>query len=141
MWQGAGTSTSPREYTYVDAKLEPARYAYRIKQIDNDGSFSYFGAAEVEIGEMPKELSMSQNYPNPFNPSTMIEFTLAEKGHATLKIYNIVGQEVATLFNSEAEAGKLYQTEFNASHLASGTYISVLHSGNQRIVKKMLYVR
>ncbi|HXG06293.1 MAG TPA: hypothetical protein VNI77_03090, partial [Nitrososphaera sp.] len=94
---GAGTSTSPREYTFIDAGLEPGRYAYRIKQVDNDGAFTYYSAAEVEIGAAPKAFTLHPNYPNPFNPSTSIEFTIPEDGFATLKVFNLLGQEVATL--------------------------------------------
>ncbi|MBI4427692.1 MAG: hypothetical protein HY562_01075, partial [Ignavibacteriales bacterium] len=64
---GSGTSTSAREYSHVDANVPSGRYAYRIKQIDNDGTFQYYGNAEVEIGLAAKEFRLESNYPNPFN--------------------------------------------------------------------------
>lgn len=139
--KGAGTSTSPKEYTFVDANLKPGRYAYRIKQIDNDGAFTYATNAEVMIGEAARVFALEQNYPNPFNPSTKIEFTVPNNGHASLRVYNMLGQEVAVLFNGRAEAGRIHQTIFDASQLATGMYFYHLEFGNQQTVKKMLFVK
>jgi endonuclease/exonuclease/phosphatase family metal-dependent hydrolase len=139
--QGSGTSTSPQEYTFVDQKLAPGRYAYRIKQIDNDGSFAYFSAAEVEIGIAPNMFALGQNYPNPFNPETTIEFTLPSDGPAVLKVYDMLGQEVTTLFNEEAVAGRMYQTRFDGSSLPSGAYFYTLSHRGQQQVRKLLLVR
>jgi hypothetical protein len=138
---GAGTSASPREYSYRDATLEPGRYAYRIKQIDLDGTFSYASSAEVEVGVAPKALALESNYPNPFNPSTTIEFTIPEKGHASLKVFNMLGQEVAVLFDGEAEAGRIYQQSFDASSLPSGIYFSKLSHGQSQLVRRMVLAK
>jgi hypothetical protein len=138
---GAGTSNSPRNYSYTDNSLSPGRYVYRIKQIDNNGAFSYHNAAEVEIGVTVKKFTLASNYPNPFNPSTMIQFTLGNDGMTSLQVYNMLGQEVATLFNGNAEAGKMYQVTFDASSLPSGLYIAKLESGNQRMMQKMVLMK
>jgi hypothetical protein len=138
--RGSGTSTSPREYSFVDAGLAPGRYAYRIKQIDSDGSFEYFSAAEVEIGVAAKEFSLG-SYPNPFNPETTIEFTLPADGRTVLKVYNTIGQEVATLFNEEASAGRIYQVRFSGESLPSGVYFYTLSHGGQHQVKKLMLVK
>ena len=138
---GAGTSTSPRDYSYTDEGVAPGRYAYRIKQIDNGGSFEYFGAVEVEIGIVAKEFNLTQNYPNPFNPATSLSFSLAEPGRAVVKVYNVVGQEIAVLFDQQAEAGRLYQVTFDASQLTTGIYLYTLESGGQRMVRRMALVR
>jgi hypothetical protein len=138
---GAGTSSSPREYTFADRGIPAGRYAYRIKQIDKDGSFKYTQTDEVEVGLAPKAFTLSQNYPNPFNPSTMLEFTFEQNGNATVKIYNMLGQEVATVFNQKAEAGRIYQAQFYASRFTSGVYVSVLESGGKRLLRKMLLVK
>jgi hypothetical protein len=130
-----------REYRYVDANLKPGRYAYRIKQVDHDGSFAYYSSAELEIGAMKKVFSLEPNYPNPFNPETTIEFTLAEDDKAVLKVYNTLGQEIATLFEGHAEAGILQQARFHASGLPGGMYIARLESGKQQMIRKMLLVR
>ncbi len=68
---------------------------------------------------------LSQNYPNPFNPSTTIEFNMPKAGAATLKVYDLTGREVATLYNQYLNSG-LYNKEFPANGLASGVYIYVL---------------
>jgi hypothetical protein len=138
---GAGTSTSPRNYSYTDEGVAPGRYAYRIKQIDNGGAFQYYGAAEVEVGIVAKEFALDQNYPNPFNPTTSVSFSLAEPGRAVVKVYNVVGQEIAVLFDQEAEAGRLYQVAFDASQLTTGVYLYTLESGGQRMVRRMALVR
>jgi hypothetical protein len=138
---GGGTSNSPRNYSYVDVGLAPGRYAYRIKQINTDGSFEYHSAVEVMIGSVPKVLALSPNYPNPFNPSTTIEFTVPEDGHVTMKIYSIIGQEVATLFNGNAHAGVIQKVTFDASSLASGMYVSRLQYGNKTLLHKMMLMK
>ena len=89
----------------------------------------------------PKELTLGQNYPNPFNPTTMIEFTLQQEGRAVMKIYNTLGQEVATVFDQVAESGRIYQVPFDASRLTSGVYLSVLESGGKRLQQKMLLIK
>lgn len=139
--QGAGTSSSPRDYFYVDAGLPAGRYAYRIKQMDNDGTFEYFTSAELEVGVAAKVLALESPFPNPFNPSTSIEFTLPERGRAVLKVFNIIGQEVAELFNDVAEGGLIYQARFDASALPSGVYISRLEFNGQSVMQKMLFVK
>jgi exonuclease III len=138
---GAGTSTSPREYSYTDEGVAPGRYAYRIKQIDNGGAFRYFGAVEVEIGAMPMAFTLMQNYPNPFNPVTTVGFTLAEDGPAVLKVFDVLGRQVAVLYDAEAQAGQLYTATFDASRLATGVYIYTLESNGQRLIKKMNFVK
>jgi hypothetical protein len=80
---------------------------------------------------------LSANYPNPFNPTTNIEFTVRDNGPVTFKVYNILGQAVAELFNGEAQAGKIYLETFDASRFASGLYFSVLQMGNQRRTKNV----
>lgn len=139
--RGAGTSTAPQEYSYSDFGLDAGRYAYRIKQIDFGGAYTYYSAAEVEVGAMPNELALEPNYPNPFNPSTSISFTVPQDGPAVLKVFNMLGQEVATLFNEEAVAGRLYKATFDASSLPTGVYVSRLEFGGQAVMRKMLFVK
>lgn len=139
--RGAGTSTASQEYSFTDSNVEPGRYAYRIKQIDFGGAYTYYSAAEVEVGAMPNELALEPNYPNPFNPSTSISFTVPQDGPAVLKVFNMLGQEVATLFNEEAVAGRLYKATFDASSLPTGVYVSRLEFGGQAVMRKMLFVK
>ncbi|WP_337866044.1 hypothetical protein [Ignavibacterium sp.] len=72
---GKGTTTEPQNYSFVDKNLTSDKYAYRLKQIDFDGSFEYSDIVEVEINK-PEEFILEQNYPNPFNPATKIKFKI-----------------------------------------------------------------
>jgi len=92
------------------------------------------------IDGVPSEFSLSQNYPNPFNPSTAINFSIAEKGFVTLKVFNLLGQEVALLVNEEKAAGH-YNVNFNASQLASGMYVYRLQTENFTSTKKMILMK
>jgi hypothetical protein len=139
--QGAGTTTSPKEYAFTDNPQSAGRYAYRLKQIDRDGTFKYYGSAEVEIVTAPVKLTLSENYPNPFNPSTTIRFSVPEDGQAVLKVFNVAGQEVGRLFDGIATAGKYYEVMFNASRLSSGVYFYAIQYGNQRLMKKMMLIK
>ncbi len=95
---------------------------------------------EEEPGIEPLVFGLDQNYPNPFNPSTTISFTLSETGNATLKVYNMLGQEVATLANERLNSGS-HTFNFDASALASGMYIYRLQAQNQTITKRMMLIK
>ncbi|MBU0473296.1 MAG: T9SS type A sorting domain-containing protein [Bacteroidetes bacterium] len=83
---------------------------------------------------------LSQNYPNPFNPSTVISYSLEKSGMVSLKIYNILGQEVMSLVNATQNAGQ-YQVKFDASQLSTGLYIYRIQSGNFVDSKKMMLLK
>ena len=83
---------------------------------------------------------LEQNYPNPFNPSTSIKYTLAEKSNVILKIYDVLGNEIATLVNSEKEVGP-HEVNFEASNLSSGLYIYTIQAGNFTASKKMMLLK
>jgi hypothetical protein len=89
---------------------------------------------------MPSGYTLSQNFPNPFNPSTEIQFTLTSGGYTTLKVYDMLGKEVATLVNENLNPGT-YKTKFDASRLASGTYVYTLTSNGARLNNKMLLMK
>lgn len=93
-----------------------------------------------DLDELAKNFELSQNYPNPFNPSTTIKFKVPVTDIVTLKIYNILGQQVATLINKEMNAGS-YEVKFNASELASGVYMYSLEAGSFRATKKMMLLK
>ena len=138
---GAGTNSSQHEYTFVDGEVSYGRYAYRIKQVNKDGSFKYTGEVEVEVGLAPKEFTLVQNYPNPFNPTTNIEFTVPQDGKVQLKVYNTLGEEVATLLDETMTAGEYHRVSFDASRLVSGIYFARIQFANRQLVKKMLLVK
>ena len=89
---------------------------------------------------MPTELTLNQNYPNPFNPVTKIEYRISKSDHVTLKVYNLLGQEVASLVNKKQNAGQ-YEIEFNGSKLASGIYLYTLKAGESSMTKKMVLLK
>jgi hypothetical protein len=86
-------------------------------------------------------LSLEPNYPNPFNPSTTIAFSIASDAVTTLAVYNLLGQNVMTLFNGQATAGTMYQVVFDASSLPSGSYVARLESGGQQVVRGMVLMK
>jgi photosystem II stability/assembly factor-like uncharacterized protein len=139
--EGYGNSNSPKEYNYLDEGITYGSYAYRLKQIDNDGTFEYGDIIEVNAGDIPEGFVLEQNYPNPFNPSTVIKFALAESQQATLIVYDILGNEIVQLFNETTEAGKIYEIEFDASGLSSGIYFYKLLSNNRLQTRKMLLLK
>jgi hypothetical protein len=90
-----------------------------------------------EATALPSEYGLAQNYPNPFNPTTEISYSIPQSGLVDLRVYNLLGQEVATLVNEIKSAGT-YNVSFNGSHLNSGIYLYQLKTKDQVIVKKML---
>jgi hypothetical protein len=111
-------------------------YLYRLKVIDNDGTFEYSSEIFVTV-DRPADYDLAQNFPNPFNPATFIQFQLPEKQHVILRIYDALGVEVATLVNEEKEAG-FHKINFDASSLTSGVYFYSLNSGSFSKTNKML---
>jgi len=139
--QGAGTSTSVKNYSYSDdiSSLNATAVTYRIKQVDFDGQATY--SKEVSINAInPVEFSLSQNYPNPFNPSTVIKYSVAKAGIVSLKVFNTLGQQVANLVN-EVKAPGNYEVNFNAGNLSSGVYLYEIKAGEFNVTKKMLLLK
>ncbi len=141
-------SNAPKSYGFDDKNLRSGNYSYRLKMVDNDGTYEYSKiTAEAFIG-VPSEFSLSQNYPNPFNPSTKITYALPVNSHVTLELYAITGQKVATILNGNVEAG-YYDVPVNMSgyNLSSGVYLykfsgKELSSGKQfTSVKKMMFLK
>jgi len=90
--------------------------------------------------QVPESFQLKQNYPNPFNPSTVISYSIAKAGNVTLKVYNMLGQEIATLVNG-FQAANTYNVNFNASGLSSGVYMYKLSTGSNEIIKKMVLMK
>ncbi|MGB2868590.1 MAG: T9SS type A sorting domain-containing protein [Bacteroidota bacterium] len=139
--KGFGTNASSREYLYSDKQLIAGRYAYRIRQVNQDGTSKYSTVVEVDVGSAPMIFSLNQNYPNPFNPTTTIEFTLPEDGKTELKVYDILGREVATLADGEMKAGHIQQVMFNASRMPGGVYFLQLQFGNRIAVRRLTLLK
>ncbi len=137
--QGHGNSNSPKRYSFVDDNLVTGNVKYRLKQIDTDGAFEYSDVIEVQISS-PKKFKLEQNFPNPFNPSTIISYSIPEGSFVQMRVYNILGEQVAQLVNERKEAGT-YNVQFDASDLQSGIYIYQISAGNFLQVRKMMLVK
>jgi hypothetical protein len=141
----AGTSISSKKYSYTDKNLQAGKYQYRLKMIDNDGSYKLSDVVETAIA-VPKNFELSQNYPNPFNPSTKIDYQVPVDAKVILEVYNITGQKVVELVNQEQSAG-YYSVNFGSSKLSSGVYIyrivaSDKATGNNfSSIKKMMLLK
>lgn len=122
---GNGTTTERQNYSFVDKNLNPGKYTYRLKQIDYNGQFEYSSLVETEI--LVKEFSLAQNYPNPFNPSTKISFNLSVDSKVKLGIYNLLGEQVSQVLNSDLSSGT-HSIVFDASNLNSGVYFYKLEA-------------
>ncbi len=145
---GAGYTLEPHYYTWTDESVTENQIQYRLKQVDNDGLVNYHGPITVTKDPtgvknevIQSVFKLEQNYPNPFNPSTVINYQLAVSGYTTLKVYNVLGKEVATLFSGNAEAGRLYNVKFDASNLSAGVYVYKLQSGNNVEVRKLTLIK
>ncbi len=119
--EGKGTTTKTQNYSFTDSRLAVGKYTYRLKQIDFDGTAEYSSSVEIEVG-LPTKFGLEQNYPNPFNPSTIINFSLAIDAAVTLKVYDLLGQEIHSFINTEMKAG-YHSYKFDASKLSSGIYL------------------
>ncbi|MBK7630611.1 MAG: T9SS type A sorting domain-containing protein [Ignavibacteriales bacterium] len=136
---GFGTTTEPKAYSFTDSKIAVGNYSYRLKQIDYDGTYAYSDEVNVDVSG-PAQYSLEQNYPNPFNPSTLIKYSVAQDGFVNVSIFNLLGEKVATLVNSNMKAGS-YELNFNASQLSSGVYFYSIEAGNFKAVKKMMLMK
>lgn len=143
---GNGTTIHPHDYTYLDATATTGAWYYRLKQIDLDATVHYTDAILVDIlagvkdDNQPLRFSLEQNFPNPFNPSTTIRYSISSAELVSLKVYNIIGQEVATLVNEVKQAGR-YAITWNASGMASGVYYYKLKSGKSVETHKLVLLK
>lgn len=150
---GNGTTSESHSYSFSDNELSTGKYMYRLKQIDFDGTVTYSNEVEVYVG-LPQTFSLEQNYPNPFskggstsggNPTTKIKYAVSSVQNidvidVSLKIYDILGNEICTLVEQKQFAGD-YEVEFNASSLPSGIYFYKLNAGSFTETKKMILLR
>ena len=141
---GFGTTTDPKSYNFEIVEFSAGTQYFRLKQIDYDGTYEYSNSIEV-TGLTPSNFSLSQNYPNPFNPSTSIKFSLPVQANVSLSLYNVLGQKVDELLNTNLEAG-IQKVDFNAGNFPSGTYFYVIEAKGQngtafREAKKMILLK
>jgi hypothetical protein len=134
---GKGTTVSTHNYLYTDNA--PPFTFYRLKQVDLDGSIQYSNTISLAVAGVAAMCTprLTQNYPNPFNPSTQIAFSVTKEGPVSLRVYDILGREVATLINENRNPGE-YTERFDGSRLASGVYMYVLQSADGRLTSRMI---
>jgi hypothetical protein len=142
---GHGTTNEPHDYSFTDNSAPMGNLQYRLKQVDLDGTIHFSEpitiASPTSVSESaPTEFSLEQNYPNPFNPTTHFGFRIVDFGFVSLKVFDLLGREVATLVNENLHAGS-YQTTFDATGLASGVYVYRLQSGSFSSTKKMAFAK
>lgn len=153
--QGYGTTNSPKQYSYEDDldltlnhNLNLSQLDYRLKQIDNDGTFTYSKVVTVDIStitsineeEKNYTFKLAQNYPNPFNPSTVIKYQIPKRTHVRVEVFNSLAKRVAVLINREQNSGK-YKVKFDGSGLSSGIYFYRLQTSERTDIKKMILVK
>jgi hypothetical protein len=147
--KASGLSNSTKQYSFTDRDLQVGKYQYRLKLVDNDGTFSYSSEVATEVAA-PRVFELNQNYPNPFNPSTKISYSIAADSKVTLEVYNMTGQLVGQLVNNIQPAG-YYTVDFNTSsiskNISSGIYlyrISAVDNATGKnfiSVKKMMLIK
>jgi hypothetical protein len=140
---GHQTTAVPRTYSFVDSSSLPGRL-YRLRQIDLDQSCVYSECIEAQTTgvrqEQPGSFALGQNYPNPFNPVTTIEFRIDRPEHVALTVYDLLGQEVATLADETMPPG-IHLLRFSAGGLASGIYLYRLRAGAYSETRKMVVTK
>ncbi len=141
--KGSGNSNIPESYSFVDNDplngSSSGQIEYRLKMINNDGSFKYSDIVEISFNN-PLTYKLFQNYPNPFNPTTTIQYAIPKAEHVTLKVYDELGREVTTLVNENKEAGQ-YRVNFNGSNFASGIYFYRITAGSFSQAKKLMLLK
>jgi hypothetical protein len=143
-----GNSTIYIYYSKLPGNSGAATSTWRVERVSNPGQNSgdvTFGVTSFPIGitnisGVAKEFSLSQNYPNPFNPNTKINFSIPKGDYVSLRVFDMLGREVAVLVNGQLTAGE-YEADFNAKGLSSGMYYYSLRSGEYVNVKKMVLVK
>jgi hypothetical protein len=138
MWTIQPGDSVTVDYALIYASSADSLFAYAaMAQQRHD---SVLTSVEPVAGEMPGGFALSQNYPNPFNPSTQIRFDVPSESFVSLKVYDLLGREVATLVNQDLRAGT-YSVAFNGEGLPSGTYIAAMSAAGHRATRKMLLMK
>ncbi len=142
--QGAGTTTGLRNYSYEDdvqaSGIKVPVIKYRLVQVDLDGTSKRSPIVEALITSTPTSVALSQNYPNPFNPVTSISYQLDEPGFVSLKVYDAMGREVATLVDAMKDEGT-HTVQFNGKNLPSGSYVYRMIANGKTIEKRMMLLK
>jgi hypothetical protein len=134
------TSTYDVEFDQKGNLYSQSHYGWTVEKWRYNGTLPIIAGVEEIEGKIPDSYKLLQNYPNPFNPSTTIEFSVLKSGLVTMKVFNLLGQEMATLVN-EAKGPGTYRVTFDARSLPSGTYFYTLRAEGYSEMKKMLLIK
>ncbi len=137
--QGSGTSNVPLKYNFIDNNPYNGTTLYRLKQIDNDGSFEYSNIVSIN-NFSGLHYSLKQNYPNPFNPKTTIEYSIPINTHVKIDLYDILGTKLKNLKNEFQKAGH-YKLDFTIEDFPTGVYIYRIETDSYKESKKLLYLK
>jgi hypothetical protein len=143
---GHGTTLALHCYAYTDSTASGVAPYYRLKQIDLDGMLHYTDAIRpgglTDVGNVPDPTmyALDQNFPNPFNPTTTVSFALPKPEHVTLKVFDLLGREVATLADEQLGAG-YHRRMWNAGEMPSGVYFCRLHAGDFAQTRKLVLMK
>jgi hypothetical protein len=146
--EGNGNSLNLNHYSYLDTLLVKSKHLYELIQIDYNGDKRSIGKITINFDPHIKDFDLSQNYPNPFNPTTKINYSIPSVNlrqaqsdiQVTLKVYDVLGNEVATLVNEQKPSGT-YEIEFNGTELPSGIYFYQLKAGTYIETRKMILIK
>jgi DNA-binding beta-propeller fold protein YncE len=141
-WDPSGTGPLPRGIAFSPSGDTVYVGHFDVGTVPAVARFiKNFGAGVIrDPGAVPTGYTLEQNFPNPFNPSTEIKFSIAKSGMTSLRVFDVLGRQVADLVHSDLAPGT-YRATFDASRLSSGTYIYELRSGDTRLVKKMMLMK
>lgn len=144
---GHGTTVEPHHYSYIDETSTAGIWYYRLKQMDLDGTAHYSEPAQVEVltgvgneSGTATGFMLAQNFPNPFNPTTTIAYAIPATQQVRLKVYDLLGKEVADLVDEVQRAGN-HVTTWDASGLAGGVYYYRLTSGSAVETRSLVLVK
>ncbi len=142
--KGFGTTTEPQFYQFIDSELPVGSYQYQLRQIDFDGKVNYSPILNVKV-EAPGKFQLSQNYPNPFNQETILKFEIPVTGKIELNVYNMLGQKVKTLAETQFSPG-YFSVPWNGTDdfgriLPSGIYYYQLKYQDFQATRRMIIVR
>jgi hypothetical protein len=140
--KGQGNTSNRTDYQFTDPNIFPeSTYKYRLISVDSKGKKGEFRELTIEVQNyIPGKLTLLQNYPNPFNPETTIEFDIPKTEHIQLTIYNLKGQIVEILVDEILDAGN-HKIDWDASNKVSGMYLYEIKADENKLIKKMNFIR
>ena len=136
---GHGNSIENRFYSFNDNNITIGKYEFRLKQIDYNGAFKFSSTVSVIVYSQ-MQFALEQNFPNPYNGITTINYSVSEEAHITIKIFDVLGNEVSVLVNGIKQPGE-YKVLYSANDLAAGFYFCQMRAGNFIQTRKMILLK